>query len=158
MVNLIQRRKRIILPIFLASIFLFLISGCLLETDSAPSISPAQAKASAITVPYDSLMRNNELYVGKIVHFKGRIVQVSEISATRYVLRIATEMQPYLGYSEGIIWVNYHGNRVLEDDIIEIYGQVKGLQSYKAILGNQITIPEVDNIYLELISKGGEVQ
>ncbi len=141
----------------LACIMVLLMAGCVLNTEpSTPTLSVSEVRAKAIEVPYSSLMRNNEAYVGKIIHFEGRIVQVSEIGTDRFVLRIATGIQPYLGYSDDIIWVNYRGKRVLEDDIISIYGQVKGLETYRAILGNQVTIPKVDALYSELRSMRGE--
>ncbi|MFH1751843.1 MAG: hypothetical protein ABH821_02800 [archaeon] len=40
---------------------------------------------------------------------------------------------------------------MLEDDIIEIYGQVKGLYKYTAVLGNVITIPEFTALNVTLI-------
>ena len=33
--------------------------------------------------------------------------------------------------------------RILEDDIITIYGTANGLKTYKTILGASVTIPEV---------------
>ena len=50
--------------------------------------------------------------------------------------------------------MHYSGARLLEDDIVEFVGEVKGLITYEAVLGNQITIPEIDSIQIRLISKG----
>ena len=41
------------------------------------------------------------------------------------------------------IYVHYSGSRLLEDDIIEFIGTVKGLITYESVLGGNITIPEV---------------
>jgi hypothetical protein len=43
----------------------------------------------------------------------------------------------------------------LEGDIVEFWGKVKGLKEYTAVLGNAITIPEVDASILDVIEKQG---
>ncbi len=121
-----------------------------------PSMSLAEIKSSAINENYDDLMRNNENYIGKIVYYRGKILQVQEVYSGEYVLRVATKKEEYIGYSGDTIWVNYKGKRLLEDDIIDIWGKVKGLKTYSAILGNAITIPEIDSLNIELIQKAGQ--
>jgi len=46
------------------------------------------------------------------------------------------------------IWVEYRRSsdtepRILEGDIIRLYGDFKGLKSYKAIMGQTVTLPRV---------------
>ena len=107
------------------------------------------AKASV----YDDLFRNNENYVGSLVYFKGEIVQVINdyANADSYFLRITTQESTYGGYSgDDVIWVNYRGTRVLEGDIIEVWGKITGLRTYTAVWGNEITIPEIDAKIVEV--------
>ena len=52
------------------------------------------------------------------------------------------------------IYVNYAGDRILEDDIVGIYGQVKGIKQYTAVLGNAVSVPEINSLLLEVITKG----
>lgn len=56
------------------------ISGCVQEESSreVPIMSVEEIKSSALTISYDDLMRNNENYVGEVVHYRGKIVQVGE--------------------------------------------------------------------------------
>ena len=49
-----------------------------------------------------------------------------------------------------VIWANYSGARYLEGDTIEMCAEVRGLRSYTAILGQQVTIPEVDVLWVQL--------
>lgn len=131
-----------------------LSKGAPSSTQSA-TMSVAEIKNGAITISYDDLMRNNKQYVGKIAYYRGGIVQVSESYGDKYVLRIATKKGEYLGYIEDVIWVNYQGTRLLEDDIVDMWGKVMGLKSYTALLGNTVTIPELNSLHLELVTKAG---
>jgi hypothetical protein len=127
------------------------------ETNQAvPKLTISEIKSKAITIPYDDLMRYNERYVGDIVYYRGKIMQIVNSYGDNYTIRLATKQSEYLGYSDNIIWVNYKGERLLEKDIIDVWGKVKGLQDYSALFGNQITIPAVDSLYTILITKGAE--
>ena len=126
------------------------------SSDIQPAMSIEEIKSSAVAFTYDDLMRNNDKYIGKIIYFRGKIVQVSEVYGNKYVLRVATKEEPYLGYSDNVIWVNYEGSRLLEDDIVDVWGTVKSLKSYTAVLGNKITVPDIDSKNLELVKKAEE--
>jgi hypothetical protein len=56
------------------------------------------------SVPYDDLMRYNENYVGKFVHYQGPILQVENIYGDTYILRIGTSGG--FGLYDDVIWVN----------------------------------------------------
>ncbi len=134
------------------------MSGCVQEESStkAPTTSVEEIQSSALTISYDDLMRNNENYVGEVAYYRGKVVQISEMYGDKYVLRVATKQEPYIGYFENVVWINYNGKRLLEDDIIDVWGKVKGLKTYEAVLGNEITIPEIDSLHVELVIKAGE--
>jgi len=105
----------------------------------------------AAAVPYDELFRHNESYIGDVVYFRGKIIQVVEKLFGGYTWRVATKQNEYFGYIDDILWVNYDGPRFLEGDIIDLYGTVKGLKTYTAILGQQVTIPEIDALKVDLV-------
>lgn len=107
----------------------------------------------ATEVAYDDLFRNNESYIGDIVYFRGKIIQVREQLFGGYAWRVATEQNTYIGYIGDILWVNYDGPRFLEGDIIDLCGKVKGLRTYSAIFGQQVTIPEIDALGVSLYSE-----
>jgi len=118
------------------------------------AISIRDIKNSASPISYDELMRNGDNYIGEVVYKRGEIRQVSERRTDKYVLRVATKWSEY-GYYEDVIWIEYKGNRLLEGDIIDVWGESKGLETYDALLGNQITIPRIDSLHVELIRKAG---
>jgi len=162
--------KRLLILLLVGVIF---ISGCTGETGEVTKVSgetttvlttsttsttssttssttTVPIKDRAIDVSYDELMRNSENYIGEIVYYRGQIVQVMEVSKDVYVLRVNIIEKPNLGKT---IWVNYEGKRMLEDDIIDLWGKFKGLKNYESIFGEQITIPEIDAIVIEFVTK-----
>ena len=140
-----------VIIIFIAGIigaFVFMTDN---NDQSTSSMTIEEIKNKASVVSYDDLMRNSHIYVGNIVYNRGEILQVNERRTDTYILRVATKQNTY-GYHDDVIYVNYKGNRLLEGDIIDIWGKSKGLKTYKAILGNQITIPEIDSLYVTRIT------
>ncbi len=121
--------------------------------DSGASRNGSQDVYVASEVAYDDVFRNNESYVGDVVYFRGKIIQVQEQLFGGYVWRVATEQNTYFGYTGDVLWVNYDGPRFLEGDIIDLCGKVKGLKTYTAILGQQVTIPEIDALSISLYSE-----
>lgn len=118
----------------------------------------ASRKAQAVTIPYDDLFRYNERHVGKTVRYVGKVLQVQEKECfvlcneadQGYILRVAVTRGSY-GLWDNPIWVDYPGTqRFLEDDIVTVWGVVEGLQKYTAVLGNQVTIPKIKAIDIQL--------
>lgn len=123
---------------------------------AAPALDAA--KTQAATIPYDDLFRYNEQHVGKTVRYVGEVLQVQEKEClllcdeddTGYVLRVAVTKGNY-GLWDDPIWVDYNGTqRFLEDDIVTVWGVVEGLEKYTAVLGNQVTIPSIKAIDIQL--------
>lgn len=129
------------------------LSGCVEEEIKNTDMSVLEIKNSALTVSYDDLMRNIDNHKGKIVYFRGGVIQIQEVYGDEYNLRVATKDISYIGYYEDILWVNYKGVRLLENDIIDVWGYVKGLKTYMAVLGNEVTIPELDIFHVELVEE-----
>ena len=124
-----------------------------------PALSDLDAaKAQAVTIAYDDLFRYNEQHVGKTVRYVGKVLQVQEKEClivcgeedTGYILRVAVTKGSY-SFWDDPIWVDYKGTqRFLEDDIVTVWGVVTGLQKYTAVLSNQVTIPSVKAIDIQL--------
>jgi len=116
-----------------------------------PTLTVNQVKTSAMnTLSYSALARNTESYVRAIVHYKGKVIQVIE-SGSRIVLRVNVTQSEY-GWDD-TVWVNYSGPRVLEDDIIEVWGRVEGRRTYETVLGANVTIPELTALILEIANE-----
>ena len=108
---------------------------------SEPTMTPEEIKAEAVDIEYDPLYRNIETHTGKIVHLSGKAVQIIIKGGNRYDLRLAVD-----GDYDQMIYVTYRGDRVLENDTVEVWGRVKGLHSYKSVLGARITIPAINSL------------
>ena len=111
-----------------------------------------ELKEQADRVTYEELYRNNETYQGNLVYLRGEVIQVvADGNSNRYVLRVAITQSSY-GYDDPVL-VRYTGPiRLLEDDIVEIVGNVKGLHTYESVLGGQITVPEITNARLQIFT------
>lgn len=152
--NLVHIMKRLLI-FFITGLFLIAavgIAGCI---DSPPekTLTPDEILESSIFVSYDDLFRDNEKYVGQIVFYKGEIIQITEPPG---FIRLATKESSYSGYVGDIIYVEYSREgtyyterRYLEGDIIYVAGRVRGLKTYKTVLGGQVTLPHMYALMME---------
>jgi hypothetical protein len=92
------------------------------------------------------------------VVFTGKVVQVLEMGS-KTAMRVNVTKGEY-GIWDDTVWVNYTRksgeSRILEDDIIKFWGTVKGRRTYTAVLGQEITLPEIDAKYLLVTQKRSE--
>lgn len=101
-------------------------------------------------ITYEQLARTPDLYEGEKVKFKGEVVQVTEDTEEDEIqIRLALD-----DYYENILFCGYDksitSRRVLEGDVIAIYGLSVGLISYESTGSGLITIPAV---YVEKIEQ-----
>ena len=124
------------------------VCGKELEAE-AYSITPEELKADYISqcVPYTfkEIARDPDTYEGTYGSYKGEIIQVLE-SGNYYNLRVnITEQGYYSTYYTDTIFVEYTAaegeSRLLEGDIVVIYGMNGGLYTYKSAMGVDITLP-----------------
>lgn len=98
-------------------------------------------------ITYDNLARNPDVYKGELVKLTGGVIQVIEESST-ITIRLATKNSEYLGYMEDIVYCTIpsstlDGGRILENDVITVYGKANGIKEYTSILGASVQIPYV---------------
>lgn len=119
------------------------------KTPTEPTLSEEDYKASCSSYTYKELARNPDLYQGKKVALQGKVIQVIE-DGNHIELRVNINGE----YSD-TIYVMYtkkeNEGRILEDDMIKFYGSFEGLLTYTSILGAEITIPQVDAQYIDLV-------
>lgn len=101
-------------------------------------------------VDYESIARYPEKYIDKPITFKGEVVQVVE-NGNDYTLRIDITWNGY--FYEDTVWVEYtrkdsDDGRVLEGDILTVYGLGADTKTYSSVLLSQITIPAVKAEYI----------
>jgi uncharacterized protein YdeI (BOF family) len=150
-----DKSRTLAIPVFIIAVIV--ITAIVLFHSSTiqqpKTLSVNAIKAQAINVNYDSLFRYNENYVGRIVSMRGQIIQSIAGPSDTYFFRISTKEGALGIWFEDVILANYQGSRLLEKDTIVFWGRVKGLRTYTSVLGQEITLPEVDILYVELESK-----
>jgi|GEM_PF-2523631 len=131
-------------------------TGCELELESEDHDLSREEKGKYLkskckSYSYEDLMRYPDKYDGKMVKFKGEVVQVMP-SGLNTILRVNVTKDRY--YWDDTIYVWYEGKTVdganiCEDDIIWLYGMMGGTKTYETVLGSEITIPYLDCFYIE---------
>lgn len=92
-------------------------------------------------ISYENLARTPDDYEGEKVKFTGKVVQVIEGTDTVQIRFAANSDYDNMIFCE--YYKNIVDSRILEGDIITIYGISCGLLSYESTMGGMITIPSV---------------
>ena len=110
-------------------------------------------------IDFETLSRNPNEHKGKKFKFTGEVIQVQEPSFDNTVeLRINITKETY-EYIDSVTWkdtiyatveIPPDSDRILENDIITIYGTCDGLYSYTSVLGAKISLPKIDIKYWNL--------
>ena len=110
-------------------------------------------KSESIPVNYDQLARNSEEYSGKKVYIKGKVIQ--SIPCDGYTTYLIDITKDSYGIWKDTVYVDYlesdSSERILEDDIVTIYGIGRGMQSYTTVTGVDKTIPYIVATIIEQI-------
>ena len=114
----------------------------------------AAYKSNCESYSYKDIARYPDEYKGKYVKFRGEVVQVvKDTWGSGYTLRVDVTYNGY--FWEDTIYVEYVPKddseaRILEEDIITLYGICQGEKSYTSVLGSTITIPIVEAEYIDI--------
>ena len=150
--------RRIWKVIGYTTVLLLLIFGALvywgstLDTpEQVTAIPEDEYKASAVEIDYETLARNPEQMKGQRVKLSGKVFQVFESGRSTQIHLHMNRAE--FGWRDSV-YVFYDrpkgADRILEDDMITIWGDVKGLQTLQTILGSEITVPSVTARYVEI--------
>lgn len=124
-------------------------------TTTVPKLSESEFKAQCSTIGFDTLSRNPDKYKGKKYKFTGKVIQVSEstlLGMTFCDLRIDVTQGEY-GWDDTIyatVTLNEGEDRILEDDIITIWGTCDGNYTYTSVMGASISLPKIDVEYFKI--------
>ena len=90
---------------------------------------------------YEDIFRNPDTYNKELAKFTGEVFQVMRDGNDLRLLVNVTKTA--YGYEDTIyVYYDVSGKtNILEGDIITIYGELRGLETYESVLGTQITIP-----------------
>lgn len=111
-------------------------------------------KAECKAYTFEELARNPENIKGQKVKLTGEVIQTSESNWNKSVdLRINITKNSY-GYYSDTIYATYilpdGADKILEDDIITIWGTAEGDYSYTSVLGSKVTLPKINVSYIEI--------
>lgn len=122
-------------------------AGAVPTSPPMPTMTVGQIKQAAVAIPYDDLARTTETHVGQLVAYSGRIAQVME-AGSEAQLRFLVD-----GDFDQVLFVRYPGYsqaRVLADDQVNLVGKVDGRVELETVLGQDITLPAVTAMWLEV--------
>ena len=123
-------------------------------SEDAENMSKEDYIASCEEYTYEEIARNAESFVGKKVKFKGEIQQVvydSEDGSSEYLISVTEDEFEF--WTDNIyvtLVAKENDSKFLDFDIVTFYGEVSGEEEYTSILGENIVIPSVTAVYMNL--------
>ena len=115
--------------------------------DNLPEENDFKNKCKSIE--FKTLARQPETYIMAPIKTTGTVIQVIEGTDGHTEYRVADANNYDLIYY--ITYTRKNGeSRILENDIIDIYGLYEGLITYKSTLSGNITIPNIEAIYISI--------
>lgn len=127
------------------------------ETQSTQSAKETEKefKKSCKTITFKKLARNPDKHKGENFKIKGQVIQVLDSDSwfnDSTALRINITQDGTFWTDTIISAVNIPkgDDRILDDDIITLWGTCKGLYTYKSVLGQNISLPRVDIEYYKI--------
>lgn len=126
-------------------------------TESQKLVDAAtQYKSECQSFKYKSVARKPNDYKSKKAKFTGQVSQIEENWGSDVILLSVTKGE-YDTWSDNI-YVEYtpkskDESRILENDIITVYGELNGIKTYTTVLGNSVSIPYFTAQYVDISSE-----
>lgn len=108
-------------------------------------------KKSCAKYNYKDLLRDPDKYYEKKAYFFGEIVQ--KVSDYEYRVNVDCKKYSYIKgyYCQNTIYVTYFGDvKLIEDDMVEFWGEMTITKTYESVMGASITIPHLRAEYAKL--------
>lgn len=106
------------------------------------TITKAKYKSKCKSYGYTSIARYPEKYEGKYIKVYGKVIQ-----SLNDTYRIAMN-----GNYDHIVYVTASGvktaGKILEDDMVTVYGKCSGETTYESVMGASITLPSIEAKYI----------
>ncbi len=134
-----------------ATFGIFGLSGCAGQLESITGQSESEVKENAKTIDYDELYRNISEYEDEPVYYDRLILTgvLANEDKKDYLISIPGTS----GYdAEGVFYVTWDGNPYREDDVVKLWGVVKGLETYSAV-GGEYTVPKIEAVDIQRLSQ-----
>ena len=118
-----------------------------------PTATWAELRAAAQTIPYRNLFRYADDHAGKLVYYRGEVIQVLEKQGD-FQLRVNVTSDEY-GLWSDTVFLRYDDApvRILENDIIEFVGRMEGTITYESVMGGDVIIPDITVLVLIIESE-----
>lgn len=102
---------------------------------------------------YKDVLRNPENYEFKETYWFGKIVQVVDSYSYRVGVNCSRNRYADGGYiCDDYIYMSYYGDtRLIENDIVKLYGFMNGTQTYTTVMGASVTIPSFWAKYVDIV-------
>ena len=125
-------------------------------TEAPTTTTTAESKESYMSkckeYTFEEIARNPEKHKGEYAKLIGEVIQVLEENGA-YTLRVNITKGEYDIWTDTIM-VYYVGdadnNRILEDDMVTMYGQLGGMYTYTTIMGGENTVPLLYAEYIDI--------
>ncbi len=132
-----------VLAVFAAIILITVLSDPPSSSPAPTTLSLDEMREQAIDLSYDDLARYPDKHKGKPVSLQGEVIQ--KISDTEFRVNVTQSEHGF--WNDAVYFVladDARGARLLEDDIVEFLGIAQGEVTYKAVLGQKVTVPRID--------------
>lgn len=108
-------------------------------------ISEDDYKDLCESLGYEDILRNPDTYNGKNCVISGKVDQIIEGWFDSYTIFVSDSS----GNKWGCVYKYEEGeSHLLEGDNITVYGECKGTENTKTVLGKQVTLPRIDVKYI----------
>ena len=106
------------------------------KTDTS-QLTLQELKEQAVSWNYKDILRNEEYYKGKIIFLTGSISVVDERDDVEgwVLLSVYTSKTSFGSWFEDLMYIWYDGDRLLYEDIIEVYLHVDEVLERESMLG-----------------------
>lgn len=114
-------------------------------------ISPETYKAvSPAGPPFANLNKNPDSFAGTRCKYTGKVVQIME-SGGSGMIRMDITKGSYDIWTD-TIYVSYTGTiAAVQDNIVTVYGTIKGSKTYESQANYNITLPEIEAKYVDVV-------
>lgn len=123
------------------------------QSEDTQTMSKKDYKEACQEISYKELLRDPDKYLGEKVKFTGEVRQVvyeAEDGESEYM--IAVTKDEYDFYDDNVYFYYNHGDnpKLIEEDIVTLWGEASGTKTYTTVLGASVTIPAVTVAYAEI--------
>lgn len=171
-----KRKQKVISALVCIPLIIFaVILGAMITSDDQSSVAPQSVESNAEQTEQNKLSekeykksckafdfkdvsRNPNKYKGDLCKVFGSVLQVQDVDSNDdgdklIELRVRV-LENQNDYSDNVIYSTYilinNEDRILVDDMITIYGECAGEETYETVLGDSVTLPYIEAKYIEI--------